>query len=52
MNDSRQDNELLSFDNDEGYKVNFPLALPLVQMEQQRELNQINSKLKVDLTKE
>ena len=49
MNDSFFANELFAFNNDEDYEVKFPLALPLVQMEQQKELNQSNSKLKVDI---
>ena len=51
MNDSRQANELFTFDNDEYKKVTFQLTLPLVQRYQQKELNQRNSKLKVDLKK-
>ena len=51
MNDSRQANELFTFDNDEYNKVTFQLTLPLVQRYQQKELNQGNSKLKVDLKK-
>ena len=49
MNDSFFANELFAFNNDEDYEVKFPLALPLVQMEKQKELNQSNSKLKVDI---
>ena len=36
MNDSRRENEIFAFNNDEDEKVNFPLALPLVQREQQK----------------
>ena len=51
MSDSRRSNELFIFDNDEDAEVNFPLAPPLVQRRHQEDLNQSNSKLKVDLTK-
>ena len=52
MNDSHQANDIFAFNNYEYYKVNSPLAIPLVQMGQQKELNQRNSKLNVYITKE
>ena len=52
MNDPCQANELFSFNNDEYEEVNFPLATPLVQREQQKELNQRNYKTKGNITKE
>ena len=51
MNDSRQANELFTFNNDEDDNVNSPLAIPLFQREQQKNLSQRYSKIKVDLTK-
>ena len=51
MNDSSPEKELFAFNNDEDDEVYFPLALPIVQREKQKKLNQRNSKLKADLTK-
>ena len=42
MNDSHQANYLLEFDNYEDDEVKFPLSLPLVQMDQQKYINQRN----------
>ena len=50
MNDSNQENELFVFDNDEDDEDNFPLALPIIQREQEKELIQRIYKLKLDLT--
>ena len=52
MHGSHRANELFAFDNDLYDEVNFPLVIPLVQREQQKELNQSNYNLKLDLTKE